>query len=64
MCRNTVKERDIDAGVHSTRQRDPRGRICDGRGKAIAVLTFRYVDIRSIADREILYVSDYSAAVG
>jgi hypothetical protein len=33
-------------------------------GKTVAVLTLRYDDIRSIADREILHVRGYSAAVG
>jgi ATP-dependent exoDNAse (exonuclease V) alpha subunit len=60
-----LKEGDIGAIVHLHADRETAEvEFVTADGKTVAVLTLAPEDIRSIADREILHVRDYSAAVG
>jgi ATP-dependent exoDNAse (exonuclease V) alpha subunit len=60
-----LKEGDIGAIVHLHADRETAEvEFVRAEGKTVAVLTLAPEDIRSIADREILHVRDYSAAVG
>ena len=62
---HSLKEGDIGAIVHVHADRETlEVQFVTAEGKTVAVLTLRYDDIRSIADREILHVRGYSAAVG
>lgn len=61
-----LKEGDIGAIVHHLHadRETVEVEFVTAEGRTIAVLTLRYEDIRSIADREILHVRDYSTALG
>lgn len=62
---HSLKEGDIGAIVHLHADRETAEvEFVTAEGKTVAVLTLAPEDIRSIADREILHVRDYSAAVG
>jgi hypothetical protein len=62
---HSLKDGDIGAIVHVHADRETlEVEFVTAEGKTVAVLTLRYDDIRSIADREILSVRGYSAAVG
>lgn len=60
-----LKEGDLGAIVHIHADGETvEVEFVTAEGRTIAVLTLEHEDIRSIANREILHVRDYSAAVG
>ncbi len=62
---HSLKEGDLGAIVHLHADGETvEVEFVTAEGRTIAVLTLGYEDIRSIADREILHVRDYSTALG
>ena len=60
-----LKEGDIGAIVHiHTDGETVEVEFVTAEGRTVAVLTFKPENIRSIADREILHVREYSSALG